>query len=234
MAPGKTFAKLAEWRPVVKVGIQMVVRRNQEMLDGGAVHPTRSLIIAAASNIMKKNLVASFHMDDLLAATGLTRGAMYHHFKNVEDVIDSALAAIYVEGINQNIELVKSVLGSAKTFEQFRDGVFKANQMYVNNESLKVVRKFRAFAMATSTTSGELATTIAKKQRNLTNEYVVVISAAQKQGWTRSDIEPEAVAIFIQAYSFGFIIDDVSENHIEKKTWSTIIESFFENCVFAK
>lgn len=212
----------------------MVVRRTQAMLEVSAIHPTRALIISAASEIMKKNLTASFHIDELLAATGLTRGAMYHHFKNVEEVIDSALAAIYVEGINQNIELVQQVLGSATTFEQFRDGVFKANQMYVNNELLIVVRKLRAYAMAASATSGDLAITIAKEQQNLTNEYVAVIAAAQKQGWTRSDISPEALAVFIQAYSFGIIIDDISDTHISKKAWSRMIENFYENCVFSK
>ena len=219
-------------KPVPEGGIKMVVRRTQAMIGDSAVHPTRALIIAEASEIMKRNLVASFHIDDLLAATGLTRGAIYHHFKNVEEVIDSALAAIYVEGMNQNIELVKNVLGSAKTFEQFRDGVFRANEMYVNNDLLQVIRKLRAYAMASSATSGELATTIARAQQNLTTEYVAVISEAQKQGWTRSDIQPEALAVFIQAYSFGIIIDDVSENHLDKKAWSTVIESFFEKCVF--
>jgi hypothetical protein len=133
---------------------------------------------------------------------------------------------------NQNIELVKNVLGSAKTFEQFKDGVFRANEMYVNNDLLQVVRKLRAYAMASSATAGELAATIARAQQNLTDEYIAVISEAQKQGWTRSDIQPEALAVFIQAYSFGIIIDDVSENHLDKKSWSTVIESFFEKCVF--
>jgi hypothetical protein len=219
-------------KPVSEGGNKMVVRRTQAMIDDSAIHPTRALIIAEASEIMKRNFVASFHIDDLLAATGLTRGAIYHHFKNVEEVIDSALAAIYVEGMNQNIELVKNVLGSAKTFEQFKDGVFKANEMYVNNDLLQVVRKLRAYAMASSATAGELAATIARAQQNLTNEYVAVISEAQKQGWTRSDIQPEALAVFIQAYSFGIIIDDVSENHLDKNAWSKMIESFFEKCVF--
>jgi AcrR family transcriptional regulator len=115
-------------KPVSEGGNKMVVRRTQAMIGDSAIHPTRALIIAEASEIMKRNFVASFHIDDLLAATGLTRGAIYHHFKNVEEVIDSALAAIYVEGMNQNIELVKNVLGSAKTFEQFKDGVFFTNR----------------------------------------------------------------------------------------------------------
>ena len=69
-------------------------------------HPTRTLIIQSAANLLKSVGVARFHMDDVLAETGLTRGAVYHHFDNVDDLIESALLVTFVEGIGANLEYV--------------------------------------------------------------------------------------------------------------------------------
>jgi AcrR family transcriptional regulator len=85
------------------------------MRRDGAVHPTQALIVDCAVQLVKKKGVNEFHIDDLLEATGLTRGAIYHHFENVERVLESALLAIYVEGINTNITQVRQTLAVATT-----------------------------------------------------------------------------------------------------------------------
>ena len=61
------------------------------MRETGVVHPTRTLIVEAAATIMKSRGVSALHIDDVLAATELTRGALYHHFDNVDDLRESAL-----------------------------------------------------------------------------------------------------------------------------------------------
>ena len=210
----------------------MVVRRTQEMRRDGTVHPTRALIVECAVQLVKKKGVAEFHIDDLLEATGLTRGAIYHHFENVERVLESALLAVYVEGINGNITQVRQTLASATTFNEFRSGIVEANRLYVKNIKLREMRKLRAHAMATTATSVELASALAKEQQKLTDEYVAVITEAQRRGWVQEDLDVSSLAVFIQAYSFGIIIDDVSEAHIKHDSWAHLIESFFEKCVY--
>ena len=212
----------------------MVVRRTQGMRDQGVAHPTSIKIIAAASKLMKKKGIAEFHIDDLLAATGLTRGAVYHHFENVGDVIENTLLAIYTEGVDENINQVRQVLATATTFEEFRDGVVQSNRYFIQNKNLRLVRKLRAHAMAATVTSTRLSTAIALKQEDLTREYVSVIVDAQEHGWVRRDLDSAALAVFIQAYSFGIIVDDISQTQVDIDSLAHIIESFYENCVYVK
>jgi len=40
------------------------------------------------------------------------------------------------------------------------------------------------------------------------------------------------LATFIQAYSFGVIVDDVLQSHVDRDDWEEIIKDFFEKCVF--
>lgn len=211
----------------------MVVRRTQGMREQGIAHPTRTKIIAAATELMKKKGVAEFHIDDLLAATELTRGAVYHHFENVGDVIENTLLAIYTEGVDENINQVRQVLATATTFDEFRNGVIRSNRYFIENKHLRLVRKLRAHAMAASATSTELSKSIALKQNEITSEYVSVIVEAQEHGWVRQDLDSSALAVFIQAYSFGIIVDDISQTQVGMDSLAHIIESFYENCVYA-
>lgn len=212
----------------------MVVRRTQGMRDQGVVHPTRISIIAAATELMKKKGVAEFHMDDLLAATGLTRGAVYHHFENVGDVIEATLLAIYTEGVEENINQVRQVLATATTFDEFQDGVVRSNRYFIENKKLHLVRKLRAHAMAATVSSTQLTKAIALKQDDITSEYISVIAEAQRHGWVRSDLDSSSLAVFIQAYSFGMIVDDISKTKADIESLAQIIESFYTNCVYAK
>lgn len=211
----------------------MVERRSRQTKKGPDDHPTRALIVEAAANILKSVGVARFHVDDVLAATGLTRGAVYHHFDNVDDLVESALLATFVEGIGANLDYVGKVMSSATTFDEFRTGILQANVLYATNEGLRSVRALRAHALAATAARGRIATALAEQQQRLTNAYVDVITEAQNKGWVNPAIQPETLAVFIQAYSFGVIIDDVSERHIEPESWAQLIADFFDAYVFA-
>lgn len=202
------------------------------MRETGVVHPTRTLIVEAAATIMKSRGVSALHIDDVLAATELTRGALYHHFDNVDDLRESALVHTFSEGIEINIRFVRGVLATAKTFDEFRRGILEANVLYTQNRRLRGVRKLRAHAMAIAEPGTKMAADLAAEQERLTEEYHAVITEAQSRGWVRGSLEPRALAVFIQAYSFGAIVDDVSGKHVAVDSWTAIIESFFENCVF--
>lgn len=193
-------------------------------------HPTRILITSVAAEILKEQGPGEFRVDDVLERTSLTRGAVYHHFDNVDDLVDSALIATYSEGVGATIEFVRVTLASATTFEQFRDGVFQANINYVTNEGLRALRRLRAHTMANA--SGRMADQLAVEQQRLTDEYVSVIISAKDKGWVKQNVDPLALAVFIQAYSFGIIIDDVSATHLNAGPWAKLIEDFFTEVVF--
>jgi AcrR family transcriptional regulator len=201
-----------------------------KMTEARAEHPTRQLLLSIAVDLLKEQGPVDFRVDDLLDRSGLTRGAVYHHFENVDDLIESALIASYSEGVEETVRYIRGVLVSATTFEQFRDGLFQANKNYVRNEDLRVLRRLRAFTMANS--GSRLAGSLAAEQQRVTDEYVAVIATAMERGWIKKTIDPRALAVFVQAYSFGVIIDDVSPTHLDADQWAAHIEDYFQKCVF--
>jgi len=170
-----------------------------------AEHPTRRLIIGVAADVLKERGLSGFRVDEVLVRTGLTRGAVYHHFVNVDDLVDSALLATYSEGVETTIRFVHDVLASSTTFDEFRTGIFTANGM---------------------------ADPQAAGQQRLTDDYATAIISAQEKGWVRKSVDPLALAVFVQAHSFGVIVDDVSATHLGPDRWIAVIEDYFRSCVF--
>lgn len=210
----------------------MPQRRPRQPRERQEDHPTRLQIIEVAAKVLKKAGIGGFHVDDVMAATGLTRGAIYHHFDNVDDLVESALLAVYSEGLAANIALVEGMMVSASTAAEFRAGVMRANEAYVYNTALRKVRILRAHALGATDAGSRMADALGVAQQRLTDAYVAMITEAQRRGWVRAEISPEALAVFIQAYSFGVILDDVSERHITPEAWAQIIGEFFNNTVF--
>ena len=72
---------------------------------------------------------------------------------------------------------------------------------------------------------------LAEIQQHLTDALTDLIREAQEQGYYRKDIDPQAIAVFIQAYTMGKIIDDFSPNPVDPEKYvdlvNTIIKKVF-------
>lgn len=67
----------------------MAVKKRAEMME-----ETRSKLIAAGRKAFAEKGYAEASMDDLTAAVGLTRGALYHHFGDKKGLLAAVVAQI--------------------------------------------------------------------------------------------------------------------------------------------
>lgn len=65
---------------------------------------------------------------------------------------------------------------------------------------------------------------LAVEQERLTVTLMDAISVAQEKGWVRADLDPRAIAVFLQAYTLGRTVDDVAENHLDPEAWTALIK----------
>jgi len=67
-----------------------------------------------AQRILEKNPAATPSIDEILKASGISKGSLYHHFKDGQDLIDEALLTGYAFGVDDNIAQIKSALSQAR------------------------------------------------------------------------------------------------------------------------
>lgn len=61
---------------------------------------TRAKLISAARQRFARDGYDNTHTNDILADTGLSRGALYHHFQNKQELFEAVFVAVSDESIN--------------------------------------------------------------------------------------------------------------------------------------
>ena len=64
---------------------------------------------------------------------------------------------------------------------------------------------------------------LAPTQARLTGAIADLVREMQAKVFVSEDLDPAAVAVFIQAYSLGLIVNDVSNEPIDLEEWHAMI-----------
>ena len=62
------------------------------------------------------------------------------------------------------------------------------------------------------------------KQKLLNDQMAEVVKLGQDRGWANPNLDPNAVALFVQGYPFGLLLNDVAEEHVNTDNWVKIID----------
>jgi len=56
-----------------------------------------------------------------------------------------------------------------------------------------------------------------------------VITFGQERGWVKPDLDAQALALFVQGYAFGLILNDVAEERVNPEELVAVIDSVVAN-----
>jgi hypothetical protein len=73
-----------------------------------------------------------------------------------------------------------------------------------------------------------LAEQLAQSQDRLTNALTDVFREAQEKGFIKKELDPKVIAVFVQAYTIGIVVDDISTSPMDKEKWVNLIYSIFD------
>ena len=118
--------------------------------------------------------------------------------------------------------MLKDGLAKATTladYQKFMSDLTEVSQAPANRPR----RTERAHYLALAFASDSFREVIAEQQTEMTAELTDVLQGVQQRGWLRKDLNPKAVAVFIQAYTLGRIIDDISNDPLDPAEWNRLI-----------
>lgn len=202
----------------------MVYRHVRRKSERQTPHPTREHLIDVTVQLIGEVGLENVDINEILRRAELTSGALYHHFRDLAELLDAAVTRRFPVGVLENLEQIRVALESATTLEEYQTAmraVTAASQAPENRSR----RKERAHYLALALSSDTLRETIAEQQREITERFAEVLAEVQRRGWLRRDLDPRAVAVFVQAYTLGRIIDDVNPDPIEPDAWNYVINT---------
>ena len=173
------------------------------------IHPTRAALIESVVRFLETKNPENLTVDEVLKDSGISTGSLYQHFVDFPDLINQAMVARYADEVAKNIETLSLYVGAARDAKTLFDGIRTMTTATVGPDYDRQ-RYVRAQTMTRASTNEQFRAALLPHQERLTNALADIVRNLQSRNLFHSDLNPVAVSIFIQAYSLGLMINDVS------------------------
>jgi len=189
-----------------------------------SIHPTKEKLIATMVSLMDERALTSIQVDDVLRESNISKGSLYHHFENFDDLVEVTLIARFAAGVDLSIELVAGAVNGAKSAEELVEKIIEVTTFTQGRERAKF-RLERARVIGLSVNSPKLLNALEREQDRLTTAMADLVREGQEKGWVSKAFDAKTIAVYLQAYTLGRVVDDVAskDNKIDPKDWSNVV-----------
>lgn len=191
------------------------------------MHPTRERLLLTTVELMDSENPEKVGVEMVLEKSGISKGSLYHHFEDFPALIEAALVYRFHRVVDTSIALIANTVATSTSREQFFAEMEKVTAI-THSREMTAIRFERARALGHAGTSLRFKEALGIEQQRLTFAFADLVREAQNQGWITTDIDPHATAVFIQAYTIGKLIDEVTPEPMDEQKWLQLINRMIE------
>jgi len=191
------------------------------------IHRTKTLLIETTARLIEVRGAGSLQVEEVLAASGVSRGSLYHHFEDFYELIEIATAERFSASVDRSIAAISRLLDSATSREECFAGLRQITEQTQARE-LESVRFERARALGMAGSNDRFRRILGIQEQRVTDALADLFREAQGRGWMNTDFDPQAAAVLIQAYTLGRIVDDISPHQMDQEAWVDLITTLIE------
>ena len=195
-----------------------------------SLHPTKRALVVTVLDFLKNTKPSDLTSEAVLAKSGISKGSLYHHFEDFDDLIETAEVIKYAAYVDQSIHLLTKVFQTAKTREEMIVELKKVTR-FTQSPDLMPQRMDRATAISLAHSNPRMMKKMNVEQDRLNEAIIDIFREARERGWISKEIDVHAGAIFIQAYTLGIVINDVSGKKVDPEGWNELIDMFLEKII---
>lgn len=193
-----------------------------------SMHPTKAVLVRTVVDLLDTQLPTEIHADNVLEISGISKGSMYHHFEDLGELIETAQVYRYSKWISRSVGLMTEVLPRVKSTGELRAALQEVTKLTQGHDLAKF-RLERARALSNAEGNIRFQKALAAETEKLTDSLEDLCREVIEKGWFRKDLHPRALAVFIQAYTLGKLVDDFSPNRVSEKDWNALIDGIVGN-----
>jgi AcrR family transcriptional regulator len=191
------------------------------------MHPTRERLLLTTVELMDTENPEKVGVEMVLEKSGISKGSLYHHFEDFPSLLEAALVYRFHRVVDSSVALIANTVATATTREEFFADMEKVTAI-THSREMTAIRFERARALGHAGTSERFREALGVEQQRLTFAFTDLVREAQNQGWVTRDIDPMATAVFIQAYTIGKLIDEVTAEPVDEQEWLKLIHRMVE------
>jgi len=201
----------------------MKVRRKTSK---AANHPTRERLVDTVVALISTD-PDDLRIELILAESGVSSGSLYHHFEDVDHLIESAYARRFAMFVDVGVAMLTKVAEDAHDRESMLEGLFEVTRN-TQGAALAPIRYERARIVAMAEHNERFRETLKAEQQRLTDALTDLIREAQERGWMSRDFDPRVGAVMIQAYTLGKVVDDFVDDQMDPDAWVETVNRLIE------
>ncbi|MEN9682720.1 MAG: hypothetical protein RLZZ427_471 [Pseudomonadota bacterium] len=199
-------------------------RNNQDR----TIHPTRVKLVETVEALLDVHSPEQITADMVLAASGVSKGSLYHHFEDFADLMATVLVQQFSRNVDRDVATAQMLLNQATTIEEFYAGVDLITDV-AQSPMAQPQRLRRARLIVLASQDPRLAAKLAAEQDRLSAGLAELFVLAQQRGWFRSDFSPNVAAVVVQAYTLGKLLDDFAGTPVPSQHWNQTVKQFIRS-----
>jgi len=186
------------------------------------LHPTGIELVLTVNRLLDSKRSDQISTDEVLTESGISKGSLYHHFDDLQDLVETTLIYRYAKWIDLSIKRMSELLNTAKTAEDLKKSLFEITYA-TQKDSLKDMRVERARIFAEAQNNSRLSEKLVQETERMTTSIEDLIREVIDRKLFKSNLDARTVAIFIQAYTLGLIVNDYTQDKVSYENWSALI-----------
>jgi AcrR family transcriptional regulator len=194
----------------------------------GVEHATHRALIDSGVELAKEFGMYGFTVEQLLTKSGISKGSLYHHFEDFVDLVECVQVRIFAEYVELDISAIQRALDAATDRAKFVNLISLITRTALQPQR-STSRIQRARIISATQGRERFATRIGHEQKLLNDQMKRVISVGQERGWIPPHFDAQALALFVQGYAFGLILNDVTEERVGAEEMAVVIDSVIAN-----
>jgi len=197
------------------------------------LNETRQRLIAATSKLMDEVSLEEISAALVLERTGASKSSMYHFFEDFSELLEETFLVRFAASVEASGRAIKDVIKSSTT----QEGFFNALEAVTKSSQARhssAIRFQRARMLARCERNDRFRMSLGEIQENLTDFLAEAFEMAQQKGFVNHDFEPRTGAVFIQAYTLGKVVDDITQVHMDDQDWERLIGAVLRQVFGAK
>jgi AcrR family transcriptional regulator len=197
-----------------------------------SLHPTKRALVQTVLDQLKTKKPSDLTSELILETSGISKGSLYHHFEDFDDLIETAQVFRYAAYVDQSIHILTKVFQTAKNGDEMLVEL-KQLTKFTQSPNLMSQRMDRATSISLANANPRMMQKLNAQQDRLNEALIDIFREARDRGWINPDVDLHAGAVFIQAYTLGIIINDVSGKKLDNKAWTDLIDLFASKIIAA-
>ena len=185
-------------------------------------HPTKVHLTETAAALIDEFGSQGFTVDQLLEKSNISKGSLYHHFEDFPDVIMQAQVSRFARYLDDDVTALTKVLLAASSREDMFSRLDLVSRA-AHDPARSVHRADRIEILASALRSEKMKKTLAPTQARITSAIADLVREMKSKKFVSEDVDDSSISVFIQAYSLGLIVNDVSNEPIDLELWHELI-----------